>query len=275
MEIDLLEQDAIKIPNQNYALISVFKQKNERYAVKILEIFKNVDQAKEWITKHKQETDVLLVELYKWIPIPAKEEFYDIKQQDKELNKLIEGYLKEKEEKKKEFEKRKESLIENEMKDEELYDDEIKESEDMNYSDEKNVIVSVISTKTSDINAIKIKGMFEKEEQAKEWCEKLDKTEFLFEFGIVNKNEYFEVPVDYTKINNQVFQNSMLNDIINGNVKEKQKAREFYEEKKMQELLDSQNKITELDDQDEVDMIKDLVNNSNKSWADITEEESI
>ena len=109
----------MKIPGQNYALISVVSpnsnQKNDTCGVKIRGVFESVEEANLY-AKSLSSTDplfdVYLVELYKWLPIPPNNDMIENKQyQDEILNNIVQTHAEEKIKAQKFFEDRKHQLM--------------------------------------------------------------------------------------------------------------------------------------------------------------------
>lgn len=119
-EIDFLTEDPIKIPEQNYALISVVSpSSSQQYvscAVKIRGVFSTEKEAQkhaDTLMKLDNNFDVFLVEMNKWLPIPPEmEKIQDQVYQDQKLNNLIQGYHEEQLKSKQHFESRKQEEIE-------------------------------------------------------------------------------------------------------------------------------------------------------------------
>ena len=119
-EIDFLTEDPIKIPEQNFALISVVSpSSSQQYvscALKIRGVFNTEKEAQKHANTLMQldsNFDVFLVEMNKWLPIPPEmDKIDDQVYQDKKLNDLIQGYHEEQLKSKQYFESRKQEEIE-------------------------------------------------------------------------------------------------------------------------------------------------------------------
>lgn len=119
-EIDFLTEDPIKVPEQNFALISVVSphasQQCASVALKIRGVFSSEKDAKkhaEKLMKLDSNFDVFMVEMNKWLQIPPDvERIEDQVYQDKQLNALIQGYHAEQLKSKEYFEARKQEEIE-------------------------------------------------------------------------------------------------------------------------------------------------------------------
>ena len=123
-EIDFLTEDPIKVPEQNFALISIVapstSQQSLTTALKIRGVFSNENDAKKHLEKLMQldnNFDVFLVEMNKWLQIPPEMEHIDDQvYQDKRLNALIQGYHEQQLKSKEFFESRKQEEIEQAIK---------------------------------------------------------------------------------------------------------------------------------------------------------------
>ena len=119
-EHDFLTEDPIKIPKQNYALISVVSpSSSQQYvscALKIRGVFSTEKEAQKHANTLMQldsNFDVFLVEMNKWLPIPPDmDKIEDQVYQNKKLNELIQGYHEEQFKSKQYFESRKQEEIE-------------------------------------------------------------------------------------------------------------------------------------------------------------------
>lgn len=117
--VDFLKPDSMKIPGQNYALISVVSpqsnQKNDTCGVKIKGVFDTVEEAQHYAKKINQLDplfDVYLVELYKWLPIPPNADMIQNQEyQDNMLNTIIKSHVEEQQKASAFFEERKLELM--------------------------------------------------------------------------------------------------------------------------------------------------------------------
>ena len=99
-EFDHLEEDAIQIPSQRFALISVVSpqsnQKHTTCALKIRGVFATEEEGRrhaDKLSKMDSTFDVFLVDMYKWLPIPPDTDLIEDKvYQEKVLNDIIQGH---------------------------------------------------------------------------------------------------------------------------------------------------------------------------------------
>tara|TARA_B110000008_G_C16900886_1_gene536689 strand:+ start:244 stop:918 length:675 start_codon:yes stop_codon:yes gene_type:complete len=115
-------------------------------------------------------------------------------------------------------------------------------------------LISIVSPettqKTKDFSAIKIKGVFDKIDDAREHADKLQKLDPTFDIYVVEMYSWLLVPPDPELIE-QVHVDTKLNEIIAGHRESQLKSKMYFEERK-RELLDSVN----IDDDD----VKELEN---------------
>ena len=110
---DYLEKDSIRVPGQEYAIISVIspksRQKADHLAVKIKGVFPNIDEAKKHAAKLQKiddTFDLFVVEMYSWLLLPPETEKIGEKHYaDEKLEELITEHDKEMEEARANFEK--------------------------------------------------------------------------------------------------------------------------------------------------------------------------
>ena len=110
---DYLEKDSIRVPGQEYAIISVIspksRQKADHLAVKIKGVFNSIDEAKKHAAKLQKiddTFDLFVVEMYSWLLLPPETEKIGEKHySDEKLEELITEHDKEMEEAKANFEK--------------------------------------------------------------------------------------------------------------------------------------------------------------------------
>ena len=113
MDIDEnLATDKVRVPNQNYALISIVSPQNphqrcDKCCVKIRGVFETLESANSHankIAKVDPSFDVMVVSLYEWLMIPPDmDRIADKQYTDDQLNGLISEYRKNQERTKIEF----------------------------------------------------------------------------------------------------------------------------------------------------------------------------
>lgn len=112
---DYLEKDSIRVPGQEFAIISVIspksRQKADNLAVKIKGVFSSIEDAKKQSAKLQKlddTFDLYVVEMYSWLVLPPETEKIDEKHYaDEKLEELITEHDKEMNEAKANFEKHK------------------------------------------------------------------------------------------------------------------------------------------------------------------------
>ena len=116
-----LATDKMRVPAQNYALISIVSnnstQKSDRTCVKIRGVFETLEEANGHaarIVKHDSTFDILVVSMYEWLMIPPNmDKIKDQQYMDEDLNGFISEYRKTQERARLEFDIRKEGLKQN------------------------------------------------------------------------------------------------------------------------------------------------------------------
>ena len=118
-------------------------------------------------------------------------------------------------------------------------------------------VVSPTSAQKNDTCAVKIKGVFATQEEAANWAKKLQKLDSTFDIYLVELYKWLPIPPNNDHIENQVYQDEILNELIQGKEKEQLKAKEFFEQRKRENIKTK---------------IQENVGTS-QNWADIDEEE--
>ena len=116
-----LATDKIRVPSQNYALISIVSnnstQKSEQTCVKIRGVFETLEEANNHaakIVKLDCTFNILVVSMYEWLMVPPNmDKIKDQQYMDEDLNGFISEYRKTQERARLEFDMRKEGLKQN------------------------------------------------------------------------------------------------------------------------------------------------------------------
>jgi len=117
-----LETDSIKLPKQNYALISIVaphatNQKSDKLCVKIKGVFDTLEQAQahaQRLMNMDATFDIIVTSMYEWLLLPPPlDHIHDQVYMDNELNTLISEYRTTQERSKLEFDIRKQELKKN------------------------------------------------------------------------------------------------------------------------------------------------------------------
>lgn len=110
---DYLEKDSVRVPSQEYAVISIIspksRQKADSLAIKIRGVFSNIEEGKTFAAKLQKidaTFDIFVVDMYSWLFLPPDtgkigEKHYA----DDKLEELIKEHDREMTEAKSEFEK--------------------------------------------------------------------------------------------------------------------------------------------------------------------------
>jgi hypothetical protein len=105
---------------------------------------------------------------------------------------------------------------------------------------QKYALISVVSPQGNQKNdhcGVKIRGVFEDVESAKIHAKKLQANDPIFDVFLVELYKWLPIPPNTNLIENQEYQDGLLNDIIKGHAEEQLKAKEFFEQRK-QELVE-------------------------------------
>ena len=94
-------------------------------------------------------------------------------------------------------------------------------------------IVSPNSKQKHDACALKIRGVFATEEEGRKHAEKLSKLDQMFDVFLVDMYKWLPVPPDPDHIGDTVYQDKMLNDIIQGHKEQQMLVRQHFEEQKL------------------------------------------
>ena len=103
---DYLEKDPVRVPGQEFAVISIISptsnQKYDKIAVKIRGTFSDMEQANKFAAKlQKMDAtfDIFVVEMYSWLVLPPETTAIGEKHYaNDELDTLIKSHIKEQEE---------------------------------------------------------------------------------------------------------------------------------------------------------------------------------
>ena len=100
-------------------------------------------------------------------------------------------------------------------------------------------IISIISPKSRqkyDNLAVKIKGVFSKMEEAKEYCAKLQKMDDTFDMFVVEMYSWLCLPPDLDKIGEKNYGDQQLHELITEHDKEMETAKMEFEKHKMEQM---------------------------------------
>lgn len=97
-------------------------------------------------------------------------------------------------------------------------------------------IVSPQSNQKYNSCALKIRGVFATEEEGRRHADKLAKMDTTFDVFLVDMYKWLPIPPDADKIDDQVYQEKMLNDIIQGHKEQQLLVKQHFEERKMESM---------------------------------------
>ena len=93
-------------------------------------------------------------------------------------------------------------------------------------------VVSPTSNQKNDACGVKIKGVFERIDDAKAWAKRLQEADSTFDIYLVEMYKWLPVPPNNDMIESQEYQDEYLNKLINGKIEEQKKATAFFEQRK-------------------------------------------
>ena len=102
---------------------------------------------------------------------------------------------------------------------------------------QKYALISVVSPSSSQKNdtcGVKIRGVFETVEEANIQAKKLSQVDPLFDVFLVELYKWLPIPPDKEMIQNQEYQDEVLNSIVKGHADEQIRAKEFFEQRKIE-----------------------------------------
>jgi hypothetical protein len=97
-------------------------------------------------------------------------------------------------------------------------------------------IVSPQSNQKYQSCALKIRGVFATEDEGRRHANKLAKMDATFDVFLVDMYKWLPIPPDTDHIDDQVYQDKMLNDIIQGHKEQQMLVKQHFEERKMESM---------------------------------------
>lgn len=97
-------------------------------------------------------------------------------------------------------------------------------------------IVSPQSNQKYQSCALKIRGVFATEDEGRRHADKLAKMDTTFDVFLVDMYKWLPIPPDTDHIDDQVYQDKMLNDIIQGHKEQQLLVKQHFEERKIESL---------------------------------------
>lgn len=115
----MLNEDAVTVPGQRYALISMVgpeqPQKTEKWGIKIRGVFATKEEANAHVKEIMESDpmfDVYLVDMYRWLLFPPdRSKIEDVHYQEKYLEDMIRGHYENQKKAKQMFEERKKAVL--------------------------------------------------------------------------------------------------------------------------------------------------------------------
>ena len=102
---------------------------------------------------------------------------------------------------------------------------------------QKYALISVVSPQSNQKNdhcGVKIRGVFDEIESAQMHAKKLQASDPIFDVYLVELYKWLPIPPNNDLIENQEYQDSMLNSIVKGHAEEQLRAKEFFEQRKIE-----------------------------------------
>ena len=93
-------------------------------------------------------------------------------------------------------------------------------------------VVSPTSNQKNDMCGVKIRGVFEDIESAKLQAKKLQSADPIFDVYLVELYKWLPIPPNNDMIDDKVYQDSVLNNLISGHAEEQARAKDFFEQRK-------------------------------------------
>lgn len=123
VDVDYLDEDTVKVPGQNYALVSFVskstknqKTDHDKIGLKIRGVFATKEEAEAHIKKLMKSDnlfDVYLVEMWKWLAVPPNnDDIEDVRYQEEYLQEMVKEYKNSQELAKQHFQERKKLVME-------------------------------------------------------------------------------------------------------------------------------------------------------------------
>ena len=97
-------------------------------------------------------------------------------------------------------------------------------------------IVSPQSNQQYKSCALKIRGVFATEDEGRRHADKLSKMDSTFDVFLVDMYKWLPIPPDTDNIDDQVYQEHMLNDIIQGHKEQQMLVKQHFEERKIESM---------------------------------------
>lgn len=93
-------------------------------------------------------------------------------------------------------------------------------------------IVSPTSSQQFSTCALKIRGVFATEDEGRRHADKLSRVDTTFDVFLVDMYKWLPIPPDTDKIEDKVYQDKVLNDLIQGHKDQQILVKEHFEEQK-------------------------------------------
>jgi len=104
---------------------------------------------------------------------------------------------------------------------------------------QKYALISVVSPKSTQkhsVCALKIRGVFSTKEDAEHYVKRLMQADDTFDVYLVDMYKWLPIPPENDMIEDKVYQEEMLNEIIQGHKESQLQAKQHFEERKKDSL---------------------------------------
>ena len=116
---------------------------------------------------------------------------------------------------------------------------------------QKYALISVVSPQSkqkNDLCGLKIRGVFNNREEGERHAQRLQKTDTTFNIYLVDMYKWLLIPPDDDQIEDHEFAETKLNEIVKGHKEQQILSKQFFEERKMEEMEDAMKRVKEAEE---------------------------
>ena len=106
-------------------------------------------------------------------------------------------------------------------------------------------VVSPQSKQKNDICGVKIRGVFNSQEEGQRHAQRLQKVDTTFNIYLVDMYKWLPIPPDDENIEDNEYTEEKLNEIVKGHKEQQILSKQFFEERKMEQMEDAMKKVKE------------------------------
>lgn len=103
-------------------------------------------------------------------------------------------------------------------------------------------VVGPTANQKTDKWGLKIRGVFNTRQEAQEHVKRIQELDGNFDVYLVDMYKWLLFPPDPTAIEDVTYQEKFLNDLVRGHYENQKKAKQIFEERKMQVMMDGLDK---------------------------------